>query len=235
MNQARSELQLCQLVLGRFPSRFPVGVASRICFATLFWDILDTWPNQCKWNLSILKSGSIFRALRLSWLRTSSQIVRSWLLHRIPISANVAIARLDSFFKILDQKQVLEQGELEKLAALLCVKTPNLHHRMEWYRDSSQWLDSSRLTLRKDVAIARLVSQWKIQDSNHSHFYKTCKRLVDKHSNFIHKQTSIFASVAHKWHIGANFLTEFLSGVMLVLQDQWFYLTLVRSWVFTFH
>jgi len=22
---------------------------------------------------------------------------------------------------------------------------------------------------------------------------------------------------------------------MLVLQDQWFYLTLVRSWVFTFH
>jgi len=51
------------LVLGRPLGRFPVGVTGRTCLANLSWGILDTWPNQPSWNLSIRRgNGSTFRA-----------------------------------------------------------------------------------------------------------------------------------------------------------------------------
>ena len=46
-----------------------MGVASRTCLANVSWDILDTWPNQRSWDLSIRRSGSTFRAFRNSQLR----------------------------------------------------------------------------------------------------------------------------------------------------------------------
>jgi len=35
-------------------TRFPVGVTSRTYLANLPWDILDTWPYQRNWDLSVL-------------------------------------------------------------------------------------------------------------------------------------------------------------------------------------
>jgi len=49
---------------------------------------LDTRPNQRNWDLSIRsRSGSTFRSLRNSQLRTLSQSVKEWTLHKNPISA----------------------------------------------------------------------------------------------------------------------------------------------------
>ena len=62
-DQARSEMQL--LHLGRPLGRFHVGLASRACLTSLSWGILDTWPNYRSCVLSIRRSGSTFRALRI--------------------------------------------------------------------------------------------------------------------------------------------------------------------------
>jgi len=69
-DQARLEMQLLHLVLGRPLGRFPVNLASRICFTCLSWGILDTWPNSRSCDLSIRRSGSTFRALQVEQLRT---------------------------------------------------------------------------------------------------------------------------------------------------------------------
>ena len=52
--------------------RFPVGVASRTCLASLSWDI---WipGRQTSWDLSIRRSGFTFRVLRISDLCTLSR------------------------------------------------------------------------------------------------------------------------------------------------------------------
>jgi len=44
-DQARSEMQLLHLGLGRHLGGFPVGLASRACLTSLPLGILDTWPN----------------------------------------------------------------------------------------------------------------------------------------------------------------------------------------------
>jgi len=85
--QARSEMWSCHFVLGRPLGRFPMGLASRTCLANISWDILDTWLNQRSWDLSIRRSGSAFRARRISQLRILSRCVTPWALHDNPISA----------------------------------------------------------------------------------------------------------------------------------------------------
>jgi len=73
--------------LGRPLGRFPVGLARKTCLASISWGILDTWPNQRSWDLSIRRSGSTFRALRFSQLRTLSRSVTPLALHKNPIAA----------------------------------------------------------------------------------------------------------------------------------------------------
>jgi len=43
------------MVFGQPLGLFPLGVANSTCLANFFWDILDTWPNQRSWDLSIWK------------------------------------------------------------------------------------------------------------------------------------------------------------------------------------
>ena len=74
-NHARSEMQSLHLVVGRPLDRFPVGLASRTCLASLSLGILDKWPNPRNYDLSIWRSGSTFRALRFSQLRSLSRSV----------------------------------------------------------------------------------------------------------------------------------------------------------------
>ena len=83
-DQASSEMQSLQLVLGRPLIRFPVGVASGACLANISWDILNTWSNQRSWDLSIRKSSSTFMALRISQLRTCRNVSRHELFAKIP-------------------------------------------------------------------------------------------------------------------------------------------------------
>jgi len=51
-------------------SRLSEDLASRTCLASPLCGILDTWPNQCGCGLSVETSGSTFRALQISQLRT---------------------------------------------------------------------------------------------------------------------------------------------------------------------
>jgi len=83
--EIRHDQQPSQVIL--LWTSFPWMIASRTCLPDRFWDILDTWPNQCSWGLSIRRSSSIFRALRISQLRTLSQIVKPWTLRKFAISA----------------------------------------------------------------------------------------------------------------------------------------------------
>jgi len=59
-------------------------VASRTYLANLLWNFLDTWPKQRNWDLSILRSGSTFRVLRISQLLTLSPSVTLWTLCIFP-------------------------------------------------------------------------------------------------------------------------------------------------------
>ena len=84
-------------------ARFHLCVASRTCLVILSWDILDTWPNQRSWDLSIRRSGSKFRALRISQLRSLSQSVfTSCTLRKIPslplVLGKVFFQSLPGFF-----------------------------------------------------------------------------------------------------------------------------------------
>jgi len=71
-DQARSVMKSRHLVLGRHLGHFPVTLASRTCLTNILWGILDTWTNQCGWVLSIRRSVSTFRALRISQLHSLS-------------------------------------------------------------------------------------------------------------------------------------------------------------------
>ena len=86
-DQARSEMQSLHLVLGRPLGLFPAGLPTSTCLANLSWDFLDTWPRQriyCSWDFSIRRSGSTFRTLRISQLRTLSRSVTPWTHRKIP-------------------------------------------------------------------------------------------------------------------------------------------------------
>jgi len=67
-------------------ARITVGAASRIFLANISWDILDTWSNQRIWDISIRRSGSTFRASRISQLHALSRSVTSWPLRKNLIS-----------------------------------------------------------------------------------------------------------------------------------------------------
>jgi len=66
------------MALGWPLGRFPLGVASKTCLTNLSRGILNRWLNQQSWDLSIRRSCSTFRALRISQLRTLSWSVTPW-------------------------------------------------------------------------------------------------------------------------------------------------------------
>ena len=59
---------------------------SRTRIANISWDILNTWPIQYSWDLSIWRSGSTFRVLGFSQLRTLSRSATSWTTRKNSIS-----------------------------------------------------------------------------------------------------------------------------------------------------
>jgi len=69
---------------GRLLSHFPVGVASRTCLANLSWDILDAWPNQRSWDISIQRSGSTYRIYEFNSCALCREVSRRELFAKIP-------------------------------------------------------------------------------------------------------------------------------------------------------
>jgi len=74
-DQARPVMQLLQLGLRRPLGCSPVGFANRSCLTSPSCGILDAWPNYRGCDLSIRRSGSTFKALRISQLCTLSRSV----------------------------------------------------------------------------------------------------------------------------------------------------------------
>ena len=73
-------MQLRYLPLDQPLGPVPVGVFRRNCLVNISWSIVITWTNHCGWDLRIRRSGSTFRALRISQLLTSSCSVTQWTL-----------------------------------------------------------------------------------------------------------------------------------------------------------
>ena len=100
-----------------------MGLARWTCLASLSWGILDKWPNQYICTPSIRRSGSTFKALRISQLRTLSRSVTPGTLRKNPISAAFPGA-FRSLPKNQDHRSGSEQRLIQKLTALRCLKHP---------------------------------------------------------------------------------------------------------------
>ena len=74
------------MALGRSWGYVSVGVARRSFFINFLSNIMNTWPNQCSWDLSIRsRSDSTFKALRVSQLRSLSWSVTALIVWKNPI------------------------------------------------------------------------------------------------------------------------------------------------------
>ena len=87
-------------MLAQSLGRFPVGVVSRSCLANLLWDVLVTWPKQRSWDLSIRRSDSTVRAVRMLQLRPWSRSVTLWIFRKNPICV---VCTWDRIFSVITQ------------------------------------------------------------------------------------------------------------------------------------
>ena len=111
------------LILGRSLGCFPMGVPNKTSTSNRSLGILVTIPNHCGWNLPIRRRGSIFRAERISQLRTLSRSVNSRTLRKISsLSTILKIALFQSVSTIYSHTCRSEQRSFKKLTALRCLK-----------------------------------------------------------------------------------------------------------------
>ena len=84
------------------------------------YELVATWPNHRSWDLSVRRSGSTFKVLRTSRLRTLSQTVTQWTYRKNPLSAasTSQTLRFQSLLKIHDDSCGSERKPIWKLAAL---------------------------------------------------------------------------------------------------------------------
>jgi len=100
-----------------------MGVPNKTSTSNRSLGILVTIPNHCGWNLPIRRRGSIFRAERISQLRTLSRSVNSRTLRKISsLSTILKIALFQSVSTIYSHTCRSEQRSFKKLTALRCLK-----------------------------------------------------------------------------------------------------------------